>query len=219
MCGIIGVVSRPSTRAVPSSKDLLAGLDAAIASGNSGDVGLAASAVASVDELLRGDAGLAVLMDNRQLALDLASRLDALDAIALSAEAALEAASGLSIAEVERRSLELARLKDANWAIRNDRMRNAVAVFELAGKGASDAARNAYFSIQQAFAALDRMEVRGRDSAGVHVMVWGHGLEATDSRVAPLLAGAIGRPALSVRRGSRRGRCAVVRLQGGGRDR
>ena len=89
MCGIIGVVSRPSTRAVPSSKDLLAGLDAAVASGNSGDVGSAASAVASVDELLRGDAGLAALMDNRQLALDLASRLDTLDAIALSAEAAM----------------------------------------------------------------------------------------------------------------------------------
>ena len=189
MCGIIGVVSRPSARAVPSSSELLAGLDAAIASGNSGDVGVAASAVARVDELLRGDSGLAALMDNRQLALDLASRLDVLDAIALSTESALEAATGLSIAEVERRSSDLARLKDANWAIRNDRMRNAVSVFELAGKGASDAARNAYFSIQQAFAALDRMEVRGRDSAGVHVMVWGHGLEATDSRVAPLLAG------------------------------
>ncbi|MEY3925888.1 MAG: hypothetical protein RIQ63_1239, partial [Actinomycetota bacterium] len=112
-----------------------------------------------------------------------------LDAALAAREAELEAASSLSVAEVERRSLDLARLKDANWAIRNDRLRNAVAVFDLAGTGATDSARNAYFSIQQAFAALDRMEVRGRDSAGVHVMVWGHGLEATDSRVAPLLVG------------------------------
>ena len=189
MCGIIGVVSRPSGRAVPTSAEVLAGLDDAIRTSRDGDVALTANHVGRVDLLLRGDAGLAVLMDNRRLALDITSRLDELDAFAQRSEAELEAASSLSVAEVERRSLDLARLKDANWAIRNDRLRNAVAVFDLAGTGATDSARNAYFSIQQAFAALDRMEVRGRDSAGVHVMVWGHGLEATDSRVAPLLVG------------------------------
>ncbi|NDC26995.1 MAG: glucosamine-6-phosphate synthase, partial [Actinobacteria bacterium] len=189
MCGIIGVVSRPSGRAVPTSAEVLAGLDDAIRTSRDGDVALTANHVGRVDLLLRGDAGLEVLMDNRRLALDITSRLDELDAFAQRSEAELEAASSLSVAEVERRSLDLARLKDANWAIRNDRLRNAVAVFDLAGTGATDSARNAYFSIQQAFAALDRMEVRGRDSAGVHVMVWGHGLEATDSRVAPLLVG------------------------------
>ena len=56
-----------------------------------------------------GDAGLAVLMDNRRLAVDVTSRLDELDAFALSSEAALESASSLSVAEVERRSLDLAR--------------------------------------------------------------------------------------------------------------
>ena len=189
MCGIIGIVSRPSGRRVPTSAEVLAGLDEAIRSAKAGDVALTANRVGGVDQLLRGDSGLAALMDNRRLALDIVSRLEELDAFAANSEAQLEGASSLATAEVERRSLELAQLKDANWAIRNDRLRNATAVFDLAGTGATDAARNAYFSIQQAFAALDRMEVRGRDSAGVHVMVWGHGLEATDSRVAPLLAG------------------------------
>ena len=32
--------------------------------------------------------------------------------------------------------------------------------------------------MQQAFSALDRLEVRGRDSAGIHVFVWGHDIEA-----------------------------------------
>ncbi|NDD99968.1 hypothetical protein EB008_06760, partial [bacterium] len=137
----------------------------AIRTSRDGDVALTANHVGRVDLLLRGDAGLAVLMDNRRLALDITSRLDELDAFAQRSEAELEAASSLSVAEVERRSLDLARLKDVNWAIRNDRLRNAVAVFDLAGTGATDSARNAYFSIQQAFAALDRMEVRGRDSA------------------------------------------------------
>jgi len=189
MCGIIGIVSRPSGRPVPQSAEVLAGLDEAIKASRCGDVALTATFVDGVDQMLRGDAGLAVLMDNRRLATDVTTRLDELDRFAASSEALLEGASSLSVAEVEQRSLDLARLKDANWAIRNDRLRNAVAVFDLAGTGATDSARNAYFSIQQAFAALDRMEVRGRDSAGVHVMVWGHGLEATDARVAPLLVG------------------------------
>ncbi|HEY2430878.1 MAG TPA: SIS domain-containing protein, partial [Acidimicrobiales bacterium] len=35
----------------------------------------------------------------------------------------------------------------------------------------------AYLSIQVALSALDRLEVRGRDSAGIHVLVTGHGLD------------------------------------------
>ena len=149
MCGIIGIVSRPSGRAVPTSAHVLEGLDEALRLSRDGDVARTADHVGQVDLLLRGDAGLAVLMDNRRLAVDVTSRLDELDAFALASEAALESASSLSVAEVERRSLDLARLKDANWAIRNDRLRNAVAVFDLAGTGATDSARNAYFSIQQ----------------------------------------------------------------------
>ena len=34
-----------------------------------------------------------------------------------------------------------------------------------------------YLAVQMALAALDRLEVRGRDSAGVHVYVRGHGLD------------------------------------------
>ena len=87
MCGIIGVVSRPSGRAVPTSAEVLAGLDDAIRTSRDGDVALTANHVGRVDLLLRGDAGLAVLMDNRRLALDITSRLDELDAFAQRSEA------------------------------------------------------------------------------------------------------------------------------------
>ena len=35
-----------------------------------------------------------------------------------------------------------------------------------------------YLPIQQALSAIDRLEVRGRDSAGLHVFVWGHDIDA-----------------------------------------
>ncbi len=39
------------------------------------------------------------------------------------------------------------------------------------------AAVQGYLSIQQALSAIDRLEVRGRDSAGLHVFVWNHDIE------------------------------------------
>ena len=51
-----------------------------------------------------------------------------------------------------------------------------------------------YLAIQQAFSAIDRMEVRGRDSAGIHVFVWDHDLDTTDAVVAPELAARAGGP-------------------------
>jgi glucosamine--fructose-6-phosphate aminotransferase (isomerizing) len=189
MCGIICIVSRPSARPLPIAADLLDALDKAIAAGNIGAIAECASHVAAVDAALRGESGTAALVDNLQLVSGLVSRLDQLDAVALQAEQVLEAATGLSTQEVEHRSNDLIALRDATWSLRNDRLRTAKLVGELAGKSASDSARNAYLSIQQSFSALDRMEVRGRDSAGINLLVWGHGIDASDARVQPLLKG------------------------------
>ena len=60
----------------------------------------------------------------------------------------------------------------------------------LAGRDAGEGALAAYLAIQQAFSALDRLEVRGRDSAGIHVFVHDHGLDLSDAAVqAPLASG------------------------------
>ena len=75
-------------------------------------------------------------------------------------------------------------------------------------------------SIQQALSAIDRLEVRGRDSAGLHVFVWDHGLDSPIRRSPRSLAERGARPAVPVRRRSVvAGGVPVVRLQGGGRDR
>ena len=189
MCGIICVVSRPSARPLPLAADILDALDRAIAVGHAGNIAECGRVVADADKSLRGESGLGTLIDNIALVAQLNARLDSLDALAVAAEAQLESEAGLPTREVERRSNELIALRDATWSLRNDRLRTAKAVGDLAGKDASASARNAYLAIQQAFSALDRMEVRGRDSAGVHVLVWGHGLDASNKQVAPLLAG------------------------------
>lgn len=189
MCGIICVVTRPTRRSVPNGADLIGQLDESVTAATAGDVALAAVRIGAVDVALRGDAGQLALAYNLELAAGIIARVDQLDALAAAAEHSLEALVGLSALQVEQRSSELICLRDALWSLRNDRLRTARLVDALAGKGASVSARCAYYAIQQAFSAIDRMEVRGRDSAGVHIMVWGHGISPTDNRVLPLLAG------------------------------
>ncbi len=46
------------------------------------------------------------------------------------------------------------------------------------GATPSPSSLGGYLVVQQAFSAIDRLEVRGRDSAGLHVFVWGHDIAA-----------------------------------------
>ena len=70
-------------------------------------------------------------------------------------------------------------LADAVWSIREDRLATAAAVADLLGADAPEATEEivaGWWAIQVALSALDRLEVRGRDSAGVAVMVTSPGL-------------------------------------------
>src|SRR5262249_14883611 len=51
----------------------------------------------------------------------------------------------------------------------------------------SRAAIEAFTSVQVALSALDRLEVRGRDSAGLHIFVHHHALDLDDPAIARLL--------------------------------
>ena len=187
MCGIVCIVSRPSTRPAPAPDEVLAALDAAVAAGRSGDLEGCAAMATAADASLRGDAGLATLLDHADLAPALAARAEQLVRIADDAEAGLESGGARSARELDAASALVGSVRDAAFALVNDRIRTARLVSELAEPGAPRSAQHAYLAIQQAFSALDRMEVRGRDSAGVHVLVWGHGVSAGDPRVAALI--------------------------------
>ena len=77
-------------------------------------------------------------------------------------------------AAVERIDDGNAALGDALWSIGEDRLATAGAVADLLGADAAEATEGlvaGWWAIQVALSALDRLEVRGRDSAGIAVMV------------------------------------------------
>ncbi len=91
-------------------------------------------------------------------------------------------------ADTEARNAVAVRCKDAAWAIDRDRLGTADGVARLAGRADGWAAIEGLTQIEQAMRAIDRLEVRGRDSAGLLVLVRDHGLDPTDADVQGLLA-------------------------------
>jgi glucosamine--fructose-6-phosphate aminotransferase (isomerizing) len=185
MCGIIAISSRPSTRPVPDADTLLGLLDAALGADGVGDV---ARLTAQCDALLHGVPGVQALQGRSELIAALTARLDRLDDRVRATELLLEGAEAMTPDDIERAGAELISLRDATWAIRRDRLRTVQAVDDLAGRDAGVAAVAGYLAVQQALSAIDRLEVRGRDSAGLHLFVWHHGLSADDPAVAASIA-------------------------------
>jgi glucosamine--fructose-6-phosphate aminotransferase (isomerizing) len=186
MCGIIGIVSRPPTRETPTADQILGGLDAALAARP--DALAVAGEAGAVDSILKGLPGVLALAGQVDLVASITSRTDQLMAFAAEIESSLDTNdAGLDADGLERASADLITLKDAVWTIANDRLRTVREVAALAGPAASTSSLSGYLVVQQAFSSIDRLEVRGRDSAGVHLYVWGHDIEA--GALATLLAG------------------------------
>ncbi len=201
MCGIIAVVRRRSDRPVPSSAELVGPLDgasdelASAAPEAFADVAAAVAARAEgVDRLLRGTAGITALHRDHGTAALLRSLCDDLSAVLDAREGAFD--EGVPGIDLEATNAAIIRLKDALWAIERDRLRTASAVTDLAGPSAGGAAAaiTAFASVQAALSALDRLEVRGRDSAGLMLLVHDHGLDLEEPAVAALVSARAGDP-------------------------
>jgi glucosamine--fructose-6-phosphate aminotransferase (isomerizing) len=184
MCGIIGILSRPSRRRVPEPAEVLAHLDHAVAAER---LTSAATSVRRCDELLKGVPGVRALIGRYELVVGIIARLDQLDARIAETESRIEFDTALDPDEHERIAAELIELRDATWAVRHDRLRTAREVEALAGRDSSVAALAGYMAVQQSLSALDRLEVRGRDSAGLHLFVWNHGLSVNDTALQRVL--------------------------------
>ena len=182
MCGIVGVVRRRARRTPPDPTALAADLVEALAVLNSnaplGDrLGSTATLVSAVDSALRGAAGVRALLGAPNVSAALDDRLGALwlQLDAIERDLDLGAAAAMGAAEIELVNSSLIRARDAVWAVRHDRLRAAEAI--AAFKPGSDVAIDAYVSIYVALSSLDCLEVRGRDSAGLHVFVREHNLD------------------------------------------
>lgn len=186
MCGIIAVLRRKSRRKPPAPEQLLALLaqaegqlaDPSTAASTTEHLDGAATALAQLDGQLRGVPGLWTLLQHGDLLASLIERCGKLQQRLNAIEKSLDdsvAASGseeISDRDIELRNQAMVRLKDSLWAIARDRVPHAQQVRELAGGEVPHMeAAAAFSSLQSALSALDRLEVRGRDSAGISVIV------------------------------------------------
>ncbi|WP_419918648.1 SIS domain-containing protein [Candidatus Poriferisocius sp.] len=152
-------------------------------------MGMAAGNLTRANRLLRGTAGLGVLLSEKPT---IRAMLNEIDGLITALEADFDRSVGNLATEVMNSIL--VQMKDAVWAISNDRLGTAEAVHSLAGPGAGEAALAAFNSVQIALSALDRLEVRGRDSAGLHILVSGHELDPAEPVVAAAMAERAGDP-------------------------
>src|SRR3984893_15484618 len=206
MCGIIAILKRPSGRETPPAGPIISTLDEVVAElhavamdlgsrhGSPPALDHAASLLDGADVALRGTPGVACLLAEPGLAVAdaVAHRLATLEAEIRVIEDRLDAEVLWSPSELESVNAALVRLKDGAWAIGRDRVAAARAIAHLWGcEGREDTipapALDALWAIQTALSSLDRLEVRGRDSAGLHVLVTGHGLDLSGPSVRALL--------------------------------
>lgn len=187
MCGIVAILRRPSTRPIPDSGELLRLAEAAVKDFDANVIVSLQQSQRSLSELntlLLGVPGAIALVETPGLASELASRIEPLTSELASA------ADDAQQAETIDEELNAARraVKDVLWAIERDRLRVPAGVRELGGISASHSRIAALCSVHDALSALDRLEVRGRDSLGLHIFVTGHELDLDDPALSRAIA-------------------------------
>ncbi len=145
----------------------------------------------SADEQLRSLPGVRLLISDAKCALEVETALSVVDGLVGDIDAAVDSGGVLSnhnqhsghnehnSVRIERITAALSEVKDHAFALRRDRLRTAreiVALWE--GGTPPQPALAGLWSIQVALSALDRLEVRGRDSAGLQVFVYGAHLDS-----------------------------------------
>ena len=205
MCGIVAVVRRPAGGTPPGGKAVAglvaegldrlrarrlagAGLETPRAlDGLAADLAAAAERLGAADDLLKGVGGLRLMLDSPETTRALRRHVEAWTAVTDALDTRADALSGATPGRIERLDGELIRVRDRLWAIGRDRLGAARSVRALLGGSRSAGAVEAMLSVHQALSALDRLEVRGRDSAGLHLLIRGSALDLEDPSVVEAL--------------------------------
>jgi glutamine---fructose-6-phosphate transaminase (isomerizing) len=194
MCGIIAVQARISERPRPAPDEITEvvdraadDLDRAVAHADEHGLDGVADALESVERLLRGPIGVSVLLPEPALSTHLAGAVATMQGVVAGLVDRLDRGELGADDRLETVNAAVVRVRDALWSIGRDRLRAAAEVADLAGSLRSPGAIRGYWALQQSLSALDRLEVRGRDSAGVQVVVTGHGLDLSGAAVAGLI--------------------------------
>jgi glucosamine--fructose-6-phosphate aminotransferase (isomerizing) len=198
VCGIVAVVGRRDDRValegsavVSRLHDASVLLEAAASGARSrtpsdgrdlaGRLEAIATLLRDTDDALRSLPGVRLLVSDARCVLDIETALETVDALIDDIDGAVDAGKVLpsdEVARIEHINARLSEVADHAFALRRDRLRMAREVVGLWGGTPPQAAVGGLWSIQVALSALDRLEVRGRDSAGLQVFVHGARLDA-----------------------------------------
>jgi glucosamine--fructose-6-phosphate aminotransferase (isomerizing) len=174
MCGIFAVLRDKVDRQPPTLESVESQTTKATEAILSSDVVTGFSAAADVltalNRDLQGTPGIRSMLDPKVREL-LADKVAVVEARITQVESDLDRGALPEDVSLEDLNHALVRLKDASWSIAKDRLRTANAVEALGGEGLENDGVEIYTSIQLALSAIDRLEVRGRDSAGIAVLV------------------------------------------------
>ena len=184
MCGIIAISRRKTNRVAPTRESIegLLDLEQSFALKDLTDIKALIEKFLTLKKELSGVAGIKCLLRDppfgqylERICSNLESEIDQFELTLVSAEFGSD--------ELEEINRDLIELKDLLWHFIYDRVRVAIAIEELSNGRSSDDSVEVLTSIQEVLTGIDRLEVRGRDSAGLHIMLVNHGLDLTDPAI------------------------------------
>jgi len=175
MCGIFAVLGGNARQVCPSAQLLGSLAQKSLEGIDSADLveGLqrSAGALQQLDELLTNGAGVESLLVHEGVADSIVDAVARIDAHVRETEASLDNDRLPAGTDLEQLNAALVAVRDAKWSIERDRLRSVRAVEALLAGTRQRSAIDAYTAIQHSLSAIDRLEVRGRDSAGIAVAV------------------------------------------------
>ncbi len=199
MCGIVAVLPRLNLAGAQSPEQIetfiLETTSRAISAVD--DLNVICSTLHLLNEKLKLDHVIQALLGQNELLTKLETALATVSGNIKHYERDLEELDRAHIGDAEKTEsviLQLTPVLDLLWSLKNDRLRTIRAVSTFSGVNSSRAAVSAFISIQQALSSLDRLEVRGRDSAGLHLMIHGAAITPGSDGVTSLLGSRVSDP-------------------------
>ena len=181
MCGIIAIIRRPAQREAPTATRVRKLIDSIpdVTPEDLQGIHLLIESLILLENETSGVPGTISLLDNSELLTLLIEKCKIIETSITNLERTLDQANS-DLQDIEKINACIIQVKDLIWSLRNDRVRLINSVRELCQDKRERALVETFTSIHEALSALDSLEVRGRDSAGLHVMIQHHALDLND---------------------------------------